>query len=95
MRGSWKLEVSRQKAQGTSENLLAFCLGLDNSDESLAYMAKQFFRIPARNDIPREQLPDWMRNLNIPKMAMDWELVEAKQQEWMEHWNSFIRNAAP
>jgi len=66
-----------------------------NSTESLAYMAKQFFRIPARNDIPREQLPEWMRNLNIPKMPMDWELVEAKQQEWMEHWNSFIRNAAP
>jgi len=68
-----------------------------NSQDSLILSARQFFRIPTRKDIPKERLPEWMRNLNIPKMPMNWSLVEAKSQEWMEYWDSRIRgaNAAP
>ena len=74
----------------------AFCEFV-NTPESLAYSAKQYYRIPARSDIPRDQLPEWMRNLNIPKMPMNWDLIQARQQEWMEYWNSYIRgsSAAP
>jgi hypothetical protein len=35
-----------------------------------------------------------MRSLNIPKMEMNWDLVETKSQEWMEHWDSYIRGAS-
>jgi iron(III) transport system substrate-binding protein len=52
-----------------------------------------FYRIPSRNDIPKDRLPEWMRALDIPKMDMKWDLVEAKSQEWMEHWDSYIRGA--
>lgn len=64
-----------------------------NSEDSLVSSANKFYRIPSRNDIPKDRLPEWMRNLNIPKMDMKWDLVEAKSQEWMEHWDSYIRGA--
>ena len=64
------------------------------SPESLAFAAKEFYRIPSRNDIPKETLPEWMQNLNIPRMKMDWSLVESKSQEWMEYWDSHIRGSA-
>jgi iron(III) transport system substrate-binding protein len=62
--------------------------------ESLAFAAKEFYRIPSRDDISKESLPEWMRNMNIPKMDMDWALVEAKSQEWMEYWDNHIRGSA-
>ena len=65
-----------------------------NTPESLAFMAKEFYRIPTRSDIPKETLPAWMQELNIPKMEIDWALVEAKSQEWMEYWDNHIRGSA-
>jgi iron(III) transport system substrate-binding protein len=65
-----------------------------NTPDSLAFSAKQYYRIPTRKDIPKDSLPEWMRNLNIPKMPMNWGLVEAKSQQWMEYWDSHIRNTA-
>ena len=64
-----------------------------NSPESLVFSAAQFYRIPTRTDIPREQLPEWMQNLNIPKMQVDQSVVEAHEKEWMEYWDSYIRGA--
>jgi iron(III) transport system substrate-binding protein len=61
--------------------------------ESLAFAAKEFYRIPSRNDIPKETLPEWMQKLNIPRMDMDWAMVEAKSKEWMEYWDSNIRGS--
>ena len=65
-----------------------------NTEDSLAFAAHQFYRIPARMDIPAERLPEWMRNLKIPKLEMNRELAQAKSQEWMEHWDSYIRGAS-
>jgi iron(III) transport system substrate-binding protein len=62
--------------------------------ESLAFAAHEFYRIPSRNDIPEEMLPEWMRGLNIPKLPMDWALVEEKSREWMEYWDNNIRGSA-
>ena len=62
--------------------------------ESLAFSAKEFYRIPSRDDIPKESLPEWMQKLNIPKMEMDWAMVETKSQEWMNYWNDHIRGSA-
>jgi iron(III) transport system substrate-binding protein len=61
--------------------------------ESLAYAAAEFYRIPSRNDIPKDMLPEWMRNMNIPKMDLDWAMVEAKSNEWMDYWNDHIRGS--
>jgi iron(III) transport system substrate-binding protein len=65
-----------------------------NSEESLVVSAEKFYRIPARNDLPASRLPEWMRNLDIPKLDIDWDLVEAKSPEWMEHWDSYIRGTS-
>jgi iron(III) transport system substrate-binding protein len=65
-----------------------------NSEESLAVSAEKFYRIPSRSDIPPARLPEWMRNLNIPRMEMNWGLVEAKSPEWMEYWDSYIRGSS-
>jgi len=65
-----------------------------NTPESLAFAAQEFYRIPSRNDIPKEMLPEWMQELNIQRMEMDWALVEAKSGEWMEYWDSHIRGSA-
>jgi iron(III) transport system substrate-binding protein len=64
-----------------------------NTPESLAFAAKEFYRIPSRNDIPKDTLPEWMRDLNIPKMDMDWQLVEQKSDEWIVYWNNHIRGS--
>jgi iron(III) transport system substrate-binding protein len=61
------------------------------NEESLALAAELFFRIPSRNDIPTELLPEWQRDLEIPRMDMDWDMVEQYSQEWMEYWDSYIR----
>jgi iron(III) transport system substrate-binding protein len=65
-----------------------------NTPESLAVAAKEYYRIPSRNDIPRETLPEWMRALEIPRMEVDWGLVETKSQEWMDYWDSHIRGSS-
>lgn len=82
--------VRGTKHRKESENFYEFV----NTEESLVFAAHQFYRIPSRKDIPAERLPEWMRNLNIRKMEMNWDLVEAKSQEWMEHWDSFIRGTS-
>jgi iron(III) transport system substrate-binding protein len=61
------------------------------NEESLALAADLFFRIPSRNDIAAETLPEWQRNLDIPRLEMDWDMVEQYSQEWMEYWDSYIR----
>ena len=65
-----------------------------NTPESLAFAAKEFYRIPSRDDVPKESLPEWMRNLNIMKMPMDWATVEQKSNEWMDYWNDHIRGSS-
>jgi iron(III) transport system substrate-binding protein len=62
--------------------------------ESLGFAAQEFYRIPSRDDIPQEMLPEWMRGLDIPRMPMDWALVEEKSQEWMDYWDNNIRGSA-
>ena len=61
------------------------------NEESIALAAEMFYRIPSRNDIPPEMLPQWIRDLDIQKMEMDWDLVEQHSEEWMEYWDSYIR----
>ena len=61
------------------------------NEESIAYASHHFYRIPSRNDIPTELLPQWIQDLEIKKMEMDWALVEQNSQEWMEHWDNHIR----
>ncbi len=62
------------------------------SAESLVYQANPpYGRIPARKDVPREQLPKWMSEVDINAMALDWDLFVREQDTWMQYWDDNIR----
>lgn len=59
--------------------------------ESLIHQAEQYFRIPARRDIPRERLPEWLTaNPWIP-MKMDWRMPAMHEQQWMQYWDEHVK----
>jgi iron(III) transport system substrate-binding protein len=58
--------------------------------ESLIHAARNFYRIPARTDLDRAQLPAWM-NEPFMRMPMDWELLRREGGEWLRYWDTEIR----
>jgi len=63
------------------------------SEAALIEAAEQFFRIPARSDIPLEQLPEWLRVAlpQIRPMEVDPQVLRERTPEWMRYWDSNIR----
>lgn len=61
-----------------------------NTPENLIYAAKTYYRLPARTDIDRSQLPDWM-NQPFARMPIDWELLRKDGNEWLRYWDTEIR----
>jgi iron(III) transport system substrate-binding protein len=59
--------------------------------EALVAAANRFYRIPARTDVPPEQLPQWIRDsrARLTPMPVD----HARLDEWMTYWDSHIRNS--
>jgi len=55
--------------------------------------SERFFRIPARQDIPPERLPEWLRNAlpEIIPMEVDPEVLRERTPEWMAYWDDNIR----
>ncbi len=63
------------------------------SAESFSVQAREYFRIPARNDIPRSSLPAWIADTDIEAMAIDWQVFSDNSKEWMKYWDRNIRGA--
>lgn len=63
-----------------------------NSIDSMIILAKQHYRIPARNDIPRESLPKWITETEIRPMDIDWQVFSQKSDEWMKYWEQNIKD---
>lgn len=61
------------------------------SEQSLILQAEKFYRIPARNDIPKDKLPGWISAAVYTVMQLDWELISEKESEWMKKWDSEIK----
>jgi iron(III) transport system substrate-binding protein len=63
------------------------------SKEALALVAHQVFRLPARLDVPPEELPEWARNAlgEIVRADVDWNLIAERGQEWMRLWDREVR----
>ncbi len=57
--------------------------------------AVNHLRIPARTDIPQDQLPQWIRDANakIKPMAVDRKMMAEHLNEWMKYWDANIRNS--
>ena len=61
---------------------------------ALLQAAARFNRIPARNDIAADSLPEWIRTarMEIKPMPADQKLLADSLDSWMKFWDSRIRN---
>ena len=55
--------------------------------------ARDAFRLPARTDMPADQLPQWAQEVirDWKPAPVDWDLIEKNGQEWMATWDRTIR----
>ena len=59
--------------------------------ESFVVQANRFYRIPTRRDISKEALPQWMRDLSMEVMEVDWNLLAEQGGTWMAYWDTHIK----
>ncbi|HEX5724826.1 MAG TPA: extracellular solute-binding protein [Longimicrobiaceae bacterium] len=55
--------------------------------------ARQFYRLPARTDVPEDSLPETLRRARrelVPE-PLDWALLQEKTPEWMRWWDEHVR----
>ena len=55
--------------------------------------AHEMFRMPARQDLPADSLPDWLREVraNLVVEDMDWDRVATDGAAWMMYWDRNVR----
>ena len=63
------------------------------SREAQMLAAERAFRLPARVDLPAEELPEWARNAlaELVVAEVDWALIEREGAEWMKTWDRSVR----
>jgi iron(III) transport system substrate-binding protein len=61
------------------------------SRESMIRQARDFGRIPTRQDIPSDSLPAWISSLKIVPMTLDWDTLAVREQEWMKRWDDEVK----
>jgi iron(III) transport system substrate-binding protein len=54
-----------------------------------ANLAKDFFQIPA---VPIAEQPEWLANLGLKPMEVDWDVIAKNETDWINHWNAQIKN---
>jgi iron(III) transport system substrate-binding protein len=64
------------------------------SDEALLLAARGVYRLPARDDLPPDSLPPWIREVEATmKVAdIDWGLVTREGPGWMAYWDKRVRS---
>ncbi len=60
------------------------------SDSALVRQAEAYFRIPVREDIAADRLPEWMAR-PLTAMEVDWGRLERDGASWMQHWDERIK----
>jgi iron(III) transport system substrate-binding protein len=63
------------------------------SVEGQLLAARQVFRLPARTDLPRESVPDWVAQVEHDMVVadMDWPLLAREGAGWMAYWDQHVR----
>jgi iron(III) transport system substrate-binding protein len=63
------------------------------SQEMQLAAAREVFRVPARQDLPADSLPDWVRDVRRRMVVadVDWRVVAARGPEWMRWWDQHVR----
>lgn len=54
-------------------------------------LAENMYQIPAQGDIPKEQLPQWIQELDLKAMDIDWSVVAENEMAWMTYWDENIK----
>nr|WP_312112212.1 extracellular solute-binding protein [Brevibacillus reuszeri] len=79
--------VKGAKNMDAAKNFMEFLM----SPEIASQLAKERFQFPARTDISKDDLPDFMKNLELKPMDLNWDVMAAKEKEWMQHWDENIK----
>jgi iron(III) transport system substrate-binding protein len=53
-------------------------------------LARDYYQIPAMQ-LPDTGKPDWLAQLNLKEMKIDWDTLGQKQSEWMDYWSQKIK----
>jgi iron(III) transport system substrate-binding protein len=63
------------------------------SEPAILLAARQFFRLPARADIPADSLPAALRRAReaIRPEPIDWDLLQRQGPDWMRYWDEHVR----
>jgi len=61
--------------------------------EATLLAAHEVFRLPAREDLAPEELPEWARRAKaeIVEAEVDWELIAKEGADWMSRWDREVR----
>jgi iron(III) transport system substrate-binding protein len=62
-------------------------------NEALLLAARRVYRLPARRDLPKDSLPDWMAEVDrtMRVVPMDWPLLARDGAAWMGYWDQHVR----
>lgn len=63
------------------------------SREALQLAARQAYRLPARQDLPADELPEWAQTAmrQIVEADVDWDLIADQSSAWMARWDREVR----
>jgi iron(III) transport system substrate-binding protein len=61
--------------------------------EAQELAAREALRLPARDDMPSSQLPDWARKVldEMVPAEVDWDVIRSHGAEWMRTWDRTVR----
>ena len=64
------------------------------SDEALLLAARHVFRLPARRDLPKDSIPEWIAGVEreMKETEVDWGLLAREGPAWMAYWDQRVRN---
>ena len=61
--------------------------------EAQKLAAEKAYRLPARTDLPEEELPEWARGVEkaLVPAKVDWERIGREGPAWMARWDREVR----
>jgi iron(III) transport system substrate-binding protein len=62
--------------------------------EAQVLAANKVFRIPARTDLQRDEIPAWLETVmrDMKVAPVDWTLLARNGSAWMAYWDQHVRN---
>ena len=62
--------------------------------EAQAACAREVYRLPARHDLPPDQVPAWVTQVerDMVEFDMDWPMLAEQGSAWMGYWDQHVRN---